>query len=89
MSEQAPEPGSEQPPTYTLDEAKRLLAEQECNEHGHRWDVVEYRTMADPAGTPTGVVCTTCALSYAVVPKTPGVGPGPAFEVGTAGWESR
>ena len=71
MSEQTPEPGAEQPQTYTLDEAKRLLAEQECNEHGHRWNVVELRTMADPAGTPTGVVCDSCGTTYDVVPREP------------------
>lgn len=69
MSEQTPEPGSEQPPTYTLDEAKRLLAEERCNTHGHDWTIVENRTMADPAGMPTGVVCDSCGLAYDVVPR--------------------
>lgn len=47
---------------YTLAEAQRELARQECARFGHRWDVVA--TLARP----TAVVCDSCGKSYKVMP---------------------
>jgi hypothetical protein len=51
---------------YTLADAKRELALQDCQQYGHSWDAVTIRTMADPAGTPVGVQCTRCGEFHAV-----------------------
>lgn len=51
-----------QEPTYTLDEARWRLAEQECSMHGHSWDVVSM------GGIPRSIVCDRCRRTYAVVP---------------------
>lgn len=57
---------------YTLQEARALLQAEQCQTDGHSWDVVHVRTLADPAGTPTAVVCANCSTSRAVVVETEG-----------------
>ena len=59
---------TEQPvePTYTLDQAKAELARLACEETGHQWDVVDVRSLIDPAGTPVAVQCTRCTTYHAV-----------------------
>lgn len=47
--------------TYTLAEARRELARQECQRHGHSWDVVS--TLGDG---PVSIVCGTCGWSGSV-----------------------
>lgn len=51
---------------YTLDEARQVLASEECRSNGHDWDVITERTFADPAGTPLEVICTNCHERHAV-----------------------
>lgn len=50
--------------TYTLTQAAREIAKQECRYHGHTWDVVETF-----GGSPAEVVCTRCGESHAVAAK--------------------
>lgn len=56
---------------YTLQEARALLVAEQCQADGHVWDVVNVRTLADPAGTPSAVVCANCSASHAVVQPVP------------------
>lgn len=60
---QHPEPPYDDGTTYTLTQAKRQLALQECSYFGHSWDVVQ--TLVRP----TAIVCSRCGESYAVVQK--------------------
>lgn len=56
----------EQQALYTLADARRALALEECHQYGHQWEVVAVRTLADPYGTPVAVQCTRCTESHAV-----------------------
>lgn len=47
--------------TYTLDEARRVLALQECGRHGHSWQIIERF-----GGIPVGLLCDTCGERYGV-----------------------
>lgn len=46
---------------YTLDEARRELARQECREHGH-----DFGHTVDTTGAPTKVVCERCGDVWTV-----------------------
>jgi hypothetical protein len=47
---------------YTLNEAKRVLARQECGIHGHDWEII--RSMGDE---PKALICARCGESRKVV----------------------
>ena len=49
---------------YTLIEARRILARQECAHDGHDWDIVT----AYGASLPTGLVCARCGFVCKVEP---------------------
>lgn len=51
-------------PTYTLDEARRVLARRECGAHGHDWTVLQKMT-----GVPYLVCCGRCGDTYPVGPQ--------------------
>ena len=51
-------------PLYTLGQARRALALEECARHGHDWDIIQVF-----GGRPTGLVCARCGSAHAVVPK--------------------
>ena len=48
--------------TYTLAEAQEQLKRQECERHGHDFDVFVAMGSADP----TVIVCTRCGKSWTV-----------------------
>lgn len=62
---------------FTLDEARKELALQQCREFGHNWSVVAPRTYADPCGTPIEVRCERCRQFHKVEPvlQPPAVAP--------------
>lgn len=53
-------------PTYTLDQAARILRERECAMHGHDWEII-----MDGMGQPLTILCGRCSVSWAVVKKYP------------------
>ena len=55
-------------PRYTLEEAARLLARQECDEHGHDLDQTLIR---DATGTVHAVVvaCARCRATFTEDPR--------------------
>lgn len=52
---------SDDEPRYTLDEARRLLAERECAIHGHSWDVITRD------GGPHSLICSNCGEARRVL----------------------
>jgi hypothetical protein len=65
---------------YTLDEARHELGRQECLMHGHDFEVISARDMANAAGEPISVHCPRCGTSWACSenhsPDVPGFPPG-------------
>jgi len=55
--------------TYTLSEARDLIAREICMRNGHDYDVISTRDMADPAGQPVTVSCGRCHRHWAVSPR--------------------
>lgn len=49
-------------PTYTLDEAREVLAREQCIHFGHDWQVV----MAGPWDVPVKIFCGRCGMSAVV-----------------------
>lgn len=47
--------------TYTLDEARALLGQQECATVGHDWEIV-----ATAFGVPVNILCSRCHVAYAI-----------------------
>lgn len=45
---------------YTLKEAEKILRREGCKTDGHDYSVVRVRTVKNPAGRPTKIVCTHC-----------------------------
>lgn len=50
---------------FTLGEARRKIAEAECEAHGHSWDV-----LATVGEGPVEILCTTCSASHAVLSRS-------------------
>ena len=48
-------------PTYTLDEARRVMALRECSDYGHDWNIIE-----NMAQGPLRFSCGRCGWSGAV-----------------------
>lgn len=65
---------------FTLDQARVEIAMQDCRAYGHQWQVIDVRTMDDPAGTPVEVQCTRCACHFKVSAPVVEPEPDPAPE---------